>query len=446
MHLLPCSPHLRAGVWSGFAAAGLLVAGCTQLLGIQDGRLVEGDGETDAGVRDDGGTAADTAPPPEDPSCGASCLVVGIAVGGSHTCAWFTDRSARCWGSNSTGQLGDGTFSDRLAPNAVPGLAGVVEIVAGGTSEEPAGGHTCARLAKGEVRCWGDNAAGQVGDGSQTTRKTPVAVTLAAPAIQLSAGFNHTCAVLEGGTVACWGGNGNGQLGDGSTVPRSAPVAVRGLTNAVEVAAGNAHTCARTTDNRILCWGDNAAGKLGDGTTSQRTTPVAVVGLPAVSPVEIGTGFGHTCARFDDGTARCWGLNQDRGTLGNGTLVDSVKPVLVGGGGVLQQLSVGAGDYACALYQGSSLKCWGYNNAGRFGNNEKKAAHPTAVAVTPTSPLHAPTRVVARDAHTCARYDDGWMYCWGNNTHGQIGDGTNSGDALENGKVGRPTPRRVMGL
>jgi alpha-tubulin suppressor-like RCC1 family protein len=196
-----------------------------------------------------------------------------------------TAGGAKCWGSNTSGQLGDGTTTNRTTPVDVSGLTSNVAAVGAG------GGHTCALMTTaGGLRCWGYNGYGQLGDGAGgNQRTTPVDVSgLTSGVAAVAAGDYHTCAVMTpGGGLKCWGANYYGQLGDGTSGnQRATPVDVSGLTSGVAaVAGGVAYTCAVTTAGGLKCWGVNAYGQLGDG-GNQRTTPVWVVGFsPSVGGI-----------------------------------------------------------------------------------------------------------------------------------------------------------------
>ncbi|HEU4407123.1 MAG TPA: hypothetical protein VFS43_17775 [Polyangiaceae bacterium] len=163
---------------------------------------------------------------------GGVSVVNQIAAGTDHSCALVNGGDVRCWGRNDFGQLGDGTTTYRFTPVAMlaspggPPLAGVQALALGGD-------HGCALLGGGDVRCWGRNDSGQLGDGTETDRPTPVAV-LQAPggppltgAQALALGDTHSCAWMSGGDVRCWGLNGSAQLGDGTSTERLTPVPVQ---------------------------------------------------------------------------------------------------------------------------------------------------------------------------------------------------------------------------
>ena len=335
---------------------------------------------------------------------------VQIAAGSAHTCAVLDDGTARCWGDNSSGQLGDGSTIDRWTPVAVSGLSGVTQIAAGDA-------HTCAVLGDGTARCWGSNEEGRLGDGSTTDRLTPVAVSGLSSATQITAGTRHTCALLADGTARCWGGNVDGTLGDGSTIDRWTPVAVSGLSGATQVAAAEGETCAVLGDGTVRCWG------------WPDLTPVTVSGLSGVTQIALGYGF--SCVLLGDGTARCWGVNS-LGQLGDGTTQHRETPVAVSGLSSATQISVG-GRHACALLEDATARCWGGNLDGELGDGSD-AGQLTPVAV---SGLSGATQVTTGWGHTCSVLGDGTVLCWGNNEWRQLGDGTDTN---------RSTPVGVVGL
>jgi hypothetical protein len=251
---------------------------------------------------------------------------IGLAVGGFHNCALLSDRTVKCWGRNQDGQIGNGdNTTDVRAPSLpVSGLASAAAVTAGGY-------HSCALMADSTARCWGRNTRGQLGDGSSTFfASTPVAVSGMTTAVSLSGGFYHTCAALRDGTVQCWGDNDSGQIGN-TLAYSNVPVTVAGISNAVAVSAGSYHSCALLADGTVRCWGRNTNGQLGNGAATNSSSPVLVGGL--AGPTFLAAGGLHTCALTADRSGRCWGWNL-YGQLGNGNAVDSSVPVKVNSTGV----------------------------------------------------------------------------------------------------------------
>jgi alpha-tubulin suppressor-like RCC1 family protein len=215
---------------------------------------------------------------------GLATGVFAIAGGLYHTCALVDDGDpatsgyrVKCWGYNNFGKLGNGIESESNVPVDVAwdnAWGGVVAIAAGGR-------FTCALTTSGGVKCWGENQRGELGNGTTTDSATPVDVIgLESGVVGITAGGYHACAVTTGGGLKCWGQNARGQLGNGTTTDSAAPVDVIGLTSGVAgVDAGFLYTCAWTDEGKAKCWGRNLEGQLGDGTTTDRSTPVDVVGL-----------------------------------------------------------------------------------------------------------------------------------------------------------------------
>jgi alpha-tubulin suppressor-like RCC1 family protein len=355
--------------------------------------------------------------------------VVQVSAGDDHACARLSDETLRCWGSNAQGRLGDGSNSYRFPPVAVSGLSGVSQVGAGG-------GHTCARTFTGRVHCWGDNSSGQLGDGDPWFRLTPTAVPgLASGTLAISAGEFHSCALTTGGTVKCWGANNSGRLGDGTTVMRPTPVDVIGLAGSIaRISAGASHSCAVSVAGAVSCWGSNASGQLGNGGFVDQLTPAPVPQLSS-GVADVDAGFLHTCARTLGGGARCWGANSDS-QLGDGSLATQVSPVNVFGLGSSGVNAISAGGYhSCAVGSGGSILCWGSGRDGQIGNGG------TSTQFTPTTltdPSQGVTAISAGSSHTCALTAGGEALCWGDNDEGQVGNGTAAFSQL--------TPNRVLGL
>jgi alpha-tubulin suppressor-like RCC1 family protein len=248
-----------------------------------------------------------------------------VTAGSNHTCALVAGGLVKCWGKSDFGQVGDGTFGDdsgvRLQPVTVLGVEGAVQISAGSRS-------TCAVLGSGSIKCWGFNLFGQLGDGSKgdsrSARPSPVTVGLVTDAVAVASGANHACALMSAGTVKCWGDAAFGQMGDGATgdfeqrslLPRD----VAGVTGATQLTAGSTFACVLRSDSPGLCWGSNGWGQLGNGTTGDEFgRELLPVGLSVASGGELlSAGDSYTCSLLAEGQVECWGRNEF-GELGDGT-------------------------------------------------------------------------------------------------------------------------------
>jgi alpha-tubulin suppressor-like RCC1 family protein len=234
-----------------------------------------------------------------------------VSAGISYTCGVTTGGAAYCWGDNSGGQLGDGTTTARTSPVAVLGGLTFATVSAAGYA------HTCGVTTAGAAYCWGYNASGQLGDSTTTDWPSPVLVSGGLTFAAVSAGgHNHTCGLTTAGAAYCWGDNAFGQLGDGTTTGQTTPVPVVGGLTFGAVSAGGQYSCGVTTGGALYCWGRNQYGQLGDGSTSNRSSPVLVSGGLTFAEVSASEEGDHTCGVTTGGTAYCWGQNAF-GQLGN---------------------------------------------------------------------------------------------------------------------------------
>lgn len=333
-----------------------------------------------------------------------------LGAGHSHSCSLLFDGTVQCWGMNAYGQLGNGTTTDSFTPVTVSGLTNVASLAVG--SE-----HSCARLADGTVQCWGLNSDGQLGNGSNVDSPIPVPVTGITTAVAVAAGDSHSCAVLDDGSVWCWGRNDNGRLGNNSIIAAWAPARVCGVgpdaymgsaaascpidttAKATAIAAGGSHSCARLSDGKIKCWGLNSSGQLGDGTTNESHTAVNVKEIGTA--ITIAVGNAHSCALLSDETVRCWGQNT-YGQLGNGFTTNSATPVMVSGITGATEIAAG-GDHGCARLSNGKIECWGLDAEGQLGDGRTvNASVPVLV-----SGISNAAAIAAGTAHSCARLSIG---------------------------------------
>lgn len=340
--------------------------------------------------------------------------VVEVKAGERHTCVLTSAGGVKCWGLNHDGQLGDGKESDRSTPVDVVGLASGAKAIAAGWR------HTCAVTTVGGVKCWGNNHDGQLGDGSNLDHNTPQDVVgLMTKVNTVATGERHTCVLTDAGGVKCWGNNDSSQLGDATRKDRMTPVDVVGLASGVKaIAVGARHTCILTEAGGVKCWGNNHDGQLGNGIAQDQTVPVDVAGLTN-GVAAIAARWRDTCALTTSGGVKCWGNNHD-GRLGDGTRRDQNTPVdVVGLMKDVKAITVGW-RHTCALTTNGGVKCWGSNHDGQLGDGtgiDRKA--PVDVVELPDGVLG----IAAGGEHTCAVAANN-VRCWGENEDGQLGDGT----------------------
>ncbi|MDH3731255.1 MAG: signal peptidase I, partial [Acidimicrobiia bacterium] len=301
---------------------------------------------------------------------------------------------------------------------------------------------TCRNTSDFEGWCWGENADGQLGNGTTINQSSPTGIIdfIAGAASSPVAGVAHTCVIEDDNTVLCWGENGSGQVGDNTTTDRLVPVTVVGvsgtgaLADIITLGSGSSanHSCAVSSSNEIWCWGENGEGQLGDGTDSDSSRPTSVVtGMTNAASHPSGS-VKSTCVLSDSATAFCWGENGD-GQLGDGTTNDRFRPAQVtgvGGTGTLSDLTFVAtangGSSACAIDDSGSVFCWGRNDQGQLGDGSTTArTSPVAAAgVGGAGTLETGLGLGLGKEHSCAVEVAGTVLCWGRNNKGQLGDAT----------------------
>ncbi|MBN2361778.1 MAG: hypothetical protein JXR83_20165 [Deltaproteobacteria bacterium] len=329
---------------------------------------------------------------------------IDVVTGMSHTCALSTGGAVKCWGNNENGQLGLGDTNSRGAAmgDALPvvdlGTARPLSMAAAG------GRNTCGLIGDGEVKCWGYNTSGQLGLGDTTSRGNDADTAVNdVPYIDFGAGrsaaviatfSSHACAILDDLSLKCWGSNSNGRLGLGDTANRgdasgkmgdSLPAIELGTRRRVlSVVGGSRHTCALLDHGDVKCWGYNNLGQLGYGDTLSRGDGTGAMGdaLPTVdlglgrSAIAIAAGSYFNCALLDNATVKCWGDN-GYGQIGQGDqdargderdeMGDSLPPVDLGADAEVAGIAAGL-RHCCALLMDGSIKCWGNNSYGQIGH------------------------------------------------------------------------------
>jgi alpha-tubulin suppressor-like RCC1 family protein len=338
-----------------------------------------------------------------------------LSTGHGHTCGVTAANLAYCWGSNWFGQLGDGSTTDRSAPRAVSGGLRFRQVSAGSD-------HTCGVTTDNRAYCWGFNFHGELGNGTgypiNTRRLTPTPV-VDRKFVQVRAGQAYTCGI-EVGTEAgfCWGYNVFGQLGDDTRNDRWRPARVRGGLHFRHLSTGVDHTCGVTTDNRAFCWGLNNGGQLGNGTTVGDDRP-----LRAAAPLRfsvVHAGRYHSCGLTLDQRAYCWGLNGE-GQLGDGTSGNSrLTPVAVTGGLRFDHL-IAREVHTCAVTSRNRAYCWGDNSLGEIGDG---TTDNDRLRPTPVTGGHLFKGVWTGGYYTCGLASDDRAWCWGSNGSGKLGNGT----------------------
>jgi alpha-tubulin suppressor-like RCC1 family protein len=316
------------------------------------------------------------------------------------------------------GQLGDYGQYAAYAPRPVGGVETALALAVGGD-------FACVILPTTGVRCWGKNDRGQCGHGTDAPFISPSCVTTSSDgtsllgATSLALGGAHACAVLDDGTISCWGANDAGQLGDGTTADHNQPVPVLGITDARSVAAGGRHACALLKDTTVRCWGAGDEGQLGNGTTTTQAATATVGNANGTAPLEgvtaLAAGDAFTCALMQDATLLCWGANADC-QLGLPTATQRALLPVTAPVRDVQSLAAG-GQHACAVQSSGKAVCWGRNDFGQVGAPAGVCRSDPALL-----PLAHALSVGAGRTHSCA-VDEIGIWCWGDDSQGQLGIG-----------------------
>jgi len=317
------------------------------------------------------------------------------------------------WGSNSQGQLGDNSTTNRSSPvSVVGGFTDWTQVSAGGA-------RSLAVRANGTLWAWGNNVDGRLGDNTTTIRLSPVLVVGGfADWVSANAGGYHNIGVRANGTLWGWGSNGSGQLGDNTITNRSSPVSVAGgLINWISASAGGSHSIGVRVGGSIWAWGNNGQGRLGDNTITNRSSPVSVVG-GFTDWVSASAGGAHSFGIRVNGTLWAWGSN-DSGRLGDNTTTSRSSPVSVVGG-FADWVSVSAGDsHNLGVRTNGTIWAWGDNGQGRLGDNSVvNRSSPVSVVGGFTDWISAS----AGDTHSLGVRANGTLWAWGSNDSGRLGD------------------------
>jgi alpha-tubulin suppressor-like RCC1 family protein len=400
------SPQLSKATGTG------LSAGVDHSLSIRSGGEVWTWGVNSQGQLGDGTTIDRTAPV----QVKGLSSITAVSAGGWHSLALRSDGTVWAWGRNNEGQVGDATFINRSTPVRVTSLSGIIAISAGRF-------HSLALKSDGTVWAWGENGDGQLGINNNTDQNVPLPMLISG-ATGIAAGGFHSLVIKSGSPNTVWatGSNSHGQIGDATYTYRNSPVQVSSLTGVAKVSGGFDHSLALLTNGGVRGWGYNPDGQLGTGSNSPfnaNTPQTTNLGNVSGTVVDIEAGDQHNLLRTNSGTLYAWGDNAS-GRVGDGTQTDRSQPVLISG---ISNVSVLApGDlFTLALQSDGTIHGWGSNDDTRLAL--------VGVAVQQKFPLYNPasTEFVAISSggyHVLGLKADGTVWAWGNNSNGQLGDGT----------------------
>ena len=341
-----------------------------------------------------------------------------VANGTNYSCGVTTGHQAFCWGGNDQGQLGTGIAGDTSLPALVADSVPITGL--SGNKSSGSGRHTCALQSSDNATCWGTNVYGELGNASYAPSAVPVQVSSISGLVGIAVGNAHSCALSSLGEAFCWGWNADGQLGTGDTTTRDSPAAVGGGLVFTTLALGTYHSCGIAASGHLYCWGGNPDREYGIDTAGASLVPHLASDSLLFKQITAGTY--HSCGLTNDGRAFCWGGNHE-GQLGTGDTASALTPQPVAGGRLYAEIAAGS-YHTCAVATTGTTYCWGYNVTSQLG-----VPATTQLSRIPVATLGS-IRFVGLSAgygHTCGLTSGGDLYCWGDNSVGQLGNGTLSG-------------------
>ena len=356
--------------------------------------------------------------------------------GYEHSCAIMSDDSAYCWGNGQYGALGTNSTTSSTTPVPVY----TQDVLNGKTIKQITTGyyHTCVITSDNKDYCWVSGAVGRLGNGGIIQRNAPYPVreTTTTVISQIAAGNEHTCSLNSEGKLHCWGRGINGELGRDVFLASYTPAAVNmnnfGTESVKQVVSGDRFTCASTVEGTAFCWGYNATGRTGVGSVAGRTQyPTKVKGFNGKKVESISAGDSHACAVISGGQeVYCWGRNHN-GQLGNTASGyrntasrASFGSSILSGGKTIKNVYAG-GEFTCMVLNTGEIYCWGDNSKGQMGSGTATGFLPSPVKVNVPFTSSGETSMYLGKDFLCA-LRTGEMYCWGNNNKGQIGNGQSS--------------------
>lgn len=355
--------------------------------------------------------------------------VKAVAAGEAFSLALKLDGTVWGWGSNARGQLGDGTTAGRYTPMPVTGLDQVTSIFTYGST-------SFAIRTDGTTWAWGDgeffSSLLAPGTPEADFYPSPVQLTGLPNTTAIAFGYYHRMSLRQDGTVWGWGTNTEGQLGDGTYTSRDTPVQVTGLDHVKKVSVGLASNMALKSDGTVWAWGLNSAGVFGQGDTTMRWTPTKAANIDGV--IALSSSYAYTLALKNDGSVWAWGYVDSSSLVGDAAYPPLSLPVRVPQLEGVTAVAASGTSYALALKADGSVWIWGkYFRYDPGGGGEHITQFPPA-QVPGLSNIQA---IASGSGHDHALKDDGTVWSWGENSYGELGDGTLTSSSI---------PVQVQGL